>query len=638
MKPIYRVLLSTLLFPNFCVSYELDNYFDMSLEELLNVQITGATLTHESLNTVPASVTIFTRDQIQTMGVLTVEDLMNFVPGFSSRRSSDSGYSNTPTVRGKRSTTSGKEVLVLLDGQRLNADFSGGAFVNQHQIPLGNIDHIEFIKGASSAIYGSNAFMAVVNIITSKELNNAGAYAGSNGSYNPYVNLSINDNDFSLSTYASYSSYDGQKYKNLANSNPTTDAKDPIKRKDIQINASYKGFSVAAKYFAVDENDFYALGGVSNKNKRDIDGGFIRLGYDSSQYNPINTKIYASFRKENSDWGFVSGPVFFDSVLAEEEVAVEIQNDFSFDFDDKLVFGLEYRQPKTTSANANINGGPQFLFATETSRTIYALYVQYQKDLSYDFRITGGLRYDEYSDFGSAYSPRLGLVNNSFDSTTLKILYSQAFRAPARDELDAVNNPILLGNKNLQPEIAQTIEAVWIENMVNHTFIMTLFYTKIEDVITDASIGSGVRTWDNVGTNTFDGVEFELMDEIGEHLTIRSSLSFVTKQPDSFFRYVDTTGSIIANWLQGNWNINLNAFYQGETQTTFPTANDKIALSAYVLLNAKINYQWNKNLSLYFLGKNLIDKQYYTPTEDTSNPDGVIGQGRRVFLGLEYNF
>ena len=93
---------------------EVDPVFSMSLEDLMDAPIIGSTHTEESLISVPSSATVYNYDEIEKMGVKNLEELMNYVPGFSSRRSSDSGYTYTPTVRGKRSTTSGKEILVLM--------------------------------------------------------------------------------------------------------------------------------------------------------------------------------------------------------------------------------------------------------------------------------------------------------------------------------------------------------------------------------------------------------------------------------------------------------------------------------------------------------------------------------------------
>ena len=56
--------------------------FSLSLEELVTVKITAATLTEENLKTAPYSVTVFDREQIRQLGASTLEELMNHVPGF----------------------------------------------------------------------------------------------------------------------------------------------------------------------------------------------------------------------------------------------------------------------------------------------------------------------------------------------------------------------------------------------------------------------------------------------------------------------------------------------------------------------------------------------------------------------------
>ncbi len=114
----------------------MEHLFQMSLEELLEVRITSATRHEESLVSVPASVTVYTREQLRVLGINNLTQLMNFVPGFQSQRFDNASESFSFSSRGYAGSGAGREVLILLDGQRLNSDWSGGVFSSHGLIDL----------------------------------------------------------------------------------------------------------------------------------------------------------------------------------------------------------------------------------------------------------------------------------------------------------------------------------------------------------------------------------------------------------------------------------------------------------------------------------------------------------------------
>src|SRR3990167_9441370 len=166
--------LAVLALPGWARSTPADDLLDLSMEELLEVKITSSTLHDESLKTVPSSMTVFTRADIRRLGLQNLNQLINLVPGYQGSRGDESSLSFPVSSRGRRVGTSGREVLVLVDGQRLNNDWTGGAGQQTSLIPIENVDRVELIRGPGSALYGSNAMMGVINIITRSERELAG--------------------------------------------------------------------------------------------------------------------------------------------------------------------------------------------------------------------------------------------------------------------------------------------------------------------------------------------------------------------------------------------------------------------------------------------------------------------------------
>ena len=143
------------------------------VHEVARVEVTGSRLV-EDISEVPAPAYVITREEIEMSGALSTQDVLNRVPGVNGlRNSSASALDKSVVVRGL--TT---EVLLLVDGipfrtSSYGTDSMGSPF-DLRTVPLESIERIEVVKGASSAVYGSNAAGGVINIITKKGIEGSG--------------------------------------------------------------------------------------------------------------------------------------------------------------------------------------------------------------------------------------------------------------------------------------------------------------------------------------------------------------------------------------------------------------------------------------------------------------------------------
>lgn len=155
---------------------ELEQLDQLSLEEFLELETSTASKSSQRLEEAPGIVTVITRNQIEEMGARSLEDVLNQVPGFTVGRSLQLGFHKTIHVRGIFSTNA-SGILFLINGQRLNDGLSGGAVSFTSQYSVTNIKQIEIIRGPGSALYGANAFLGVVNIITNDAEDLDGGFA-----------------------------------------------------------------------------------------------------------------------------------------------------------------------------------------------------------------------------------------------------------------------------------------------------------------------------------------------------------------------------------------------------------------------------------------------------------------------------
>jgi len=156
------------------------------------------------------------------------------------------------------------------------------------------------------------------------------------------------------------------------------------------------------------------------------------------------------------------------------------------EFSESKNFGpgiLDGTQPVVNGTQTSVTG-TAFVYAPDTTRKLWYLSAQDEWAFAKHWELTAGVRYDNYSDFGSTINPRIALVwQTRFDLVT-KLLYGRAFRAPTIAELYAQNNPVNTGNPNLDPETIDTLEfAVDYRPTVDLRLNANVFYYDINGLI-----------------------------------------------------------------------------------------------------------------------------------------------------------
>ncbi len=220
----------------------------LSLEDLMQIKVVSSTLTEKNLRTVPSSVTVFTHHQIDAMGINTLEELLNFVPGFQDFRQADSGYEYYHSARGRRTDAQAREVLVMIDGQRFQSEGFSGVFMPI--LPLSSVEKVEVIRGPGSALYGSNAFTGVINVTTRKNTNEVKVHYGSHNNAYGQLLYSAMLNDYVVDIAADVFGDQGEHYRlENAADNKLYDSRDPYD--GYGINTDWGCSSGFIRFFGV---------------------------------------------------------------------------------------------------------------------------------------------------------------------------------------------------------------------------------------------------------------------------------------------------------------------------------------------------------------------------------------------------
>lgn len=144
----------------------------LSIEDLMDLEITSASHKEQRFGDVPAAVYVITAEDIRRSGLTSVPELFRLVPGMQVARINSNKWA--VSVRGFNNLFTDK-LLVLIDGRTMYDRLNSGVFWESLDIPLDLIDHIEVIRGPGGATWGANAVNGVINIVTKTAGDTSGA-------------------------------------------------------------------------------------------------------------------------------------------------------------------------------------------------------------------------------------------------------------------------------------------------------------------------------------------------------------------------------------------------------------------------------------------------------------------------------
>jgi iron complex outermembrane receptor protein len=177
--------------------------------------------------------------------------------------------------------------------------------------------------------------------------------------------------------------------------------------------------------------------------------------------------------------------------------------------------------------------GTPFAFLADKHRSIWSLALQDEWQMASDWQLTAGVRYDDYSDFGGTVNPRAALIWNINEQLTSKIMYGRAFRVPSFTEQATQNNPVLLGNPDLNPETINTVEwAIDYRPFSSFRTAANLFYYHINNLIATVQDNQGISTYRNFGNQDGYGGELEWDWQLNRQWNLKGNYSWQYARSD----------------------------------------------------------------------------------------------------------
>ncbi len=433
------------------------------------VVVTG-TRTPKFLKDTPIQTRVITAKDLARLDATNVQDvLQQELPGV------EFSYAMNQQKHLNFSGFGGQGVLFLVDGERLAGETMDD--VDFSRLSMDNVERIEIVKGAASALYGSNATGGVINIITKRSrqpltLNVNARYAKHN-EQRYGASFGLNSTHWNNMLSANYTGVDNYDVNNAAN--PATRVIATIygdKTLNVKEQLVWKptrDFSLTGRagYFfretvrSADQPERY----------RDFSGGLgANWAISASDQLQLN---YAFDQYDKSDYQRVARLDIRD--YSNVQNTFRLLYNHTFGRGDVLTVGADFMHDYLF--NTNIEGSTR-------KQDCFDAFVQYDWRISSNWEMVGALRYDHFSDGDlSRLTPKLNLCYKPLSNLVLRVGYGMGFRAPSLKEkyynFDMSGIWIVEGNPNLKPETSHNFNVSAEYTKGHYDFTLSTYHNRV---------------------------------------------------------------------------------------------------------------------------------------------------------------
>ena len=519
---------------------------EKSLFEELPV-VEAAALHAQTLAEAPASVTVITAGDIRKYGYRTLGEALASVRGVYVTYDRLYHYVGVAgfSIPGDYNT----RFLVMLNGHPLTDNIynSNGFFGQDFGLDMDLVERIEFIRGPSSALYGSNGILANINIVTKSPVD-LNRFQGSSetGSFGENKVL------FSTSQYlgaganlllsGSFFDNTGQDLYFPEFDSPQTNfgraiGMDGEKGYHTFVNLVWKDWNITAffnnrqkKPPVAWSDSIFNDSGSRTRDSRNFVGATYTHGFAADR--ELRWRLYYDNYRYDDRFDYARSDGGLDDIRTLNRgdwLGSELTYRFPLFQLGDLTLGTEANF-ELRNLQEGIQASPEYNLFTEISQPdrSYALFAQQEWDLSRRWKAYLGLRFDESVNFGHFVSPRLALVYQPSPKMVYKFVYGRPYRNPSTFEQDYDDRGYSqLANPGLRKETAHTFEVSAERTLRRDVRLLVDFYHyRIGNMISASTLPGNVQQYVNGAEDHATGIEVELSAKLAHDFEAAASFAF----------------------------------------------------------------------------------------------------------------
>lgn len=621
----------------------------LDLESLLSTKVITASKFSENLADAPGVISVISQDELRRFGGTTLQEVLERVPGLSLT----SAYFTDRSLiaaRGDQTKINGGHILFLINGRPTREVLEGGLITDLLEaFPVNALEKIEIIKGPGSVLYGSNAFSAVVNLITKKAESNGltlSGFGGPQGMAGNTGQVMIKHGDFSLFGAGQFHQMPNWTTNYVLPNSLVGDPLAPVvplvqnltladRGDGAYLGASYKNLTLMSSFTESHAPSFVRGSIASNKWRR----GFADLGYTLKATDQWDMSFNATYTRNTFDnYGYPS--IGRDS----QELVLEWTNSITLSNRDRLTVGTLFNHVEGQETYFGIDPPIQI---SNGSRPGAALYAQWDHQLLDTVKVVGGFQVNKIDEIHLNVVPRIGVIWNPTSHFGVKALYGGAFRAPSINET-MLNHPGLQGNPNLKPEKVGTLDLSVSYQANRFQGALTYFHSRQTDSIVVDTMPVRWK-YENLGEATFQGFELEGNYYLRKSFFLTGSVAYQANQDGNGISNITPVPNLgvkggLSYRADNGLTVSIFDNYQGVLQG-FRGATVNPGPTAYHLLSSHVRYDLSRYLgsrdkggiALFAHAENLANYQVWLPDWGNNSGDTMpVNRGRTVAFGVEF--
>lgn len=605
------------------------NIADLSLEELMNIEVTSVSRRTERLSEAAASIFVISSEDIRRSGATTLPEILRLAPNLQVARIDTVQYAIT--ARGFNNTI-GNKLLVLLDGRTIYTPMFSGVFWEMQDTVIEDIDRVEVISGPGATLWGANAVNGVINIITKETSDTQGVLTAVDvGDYERGATFrkgGITGNDIAFRFYGKFREFDNTILTD------GSDVRNDWKRGQIGFRA---GWTRGRQDFTI-QGDAY-------KGESEHRGFVGPIEIPAVKNRSLN--LLGRWNRELENRSNVRLQVYWSQNERDEFILFSPKTD---------LFDMEFQHTSAAGRHNLVWGGGYRHASDEVSPGAFTKYIPDKRSLNWqnvyiqdEFPLSPALtatlgaklEWNEYT--GMEYLPNVRLAWNVSQNHMLWTALSRAVRAPSRFDRDVYfpEAPpfIIAGGPDFESEVAIVAETGYraqIADFLNYS--ITAFYHDWDKLRSGTGLplpaylvnniegsATGLEAWANwrlldnwVLSGGFSVLDKDLRFKTGTSDTVGVNNYTLHNDPD--FQWV------IRSSMNLGLNLELDLFLRGVDELTVAP------VPAYTELNMRLAWKPADNIEFSITGRNLLHENH--PEFGALPLRSVIQQG--ILLGVKW--
>jgi iron complex outermembrane recepter protein len=575
--------------------------YELSIEELMNSEVTSVSLRPQPLSRAPAAIDVITAEAIHRSGAQSLPEVLRLARNLEVAQIDAQRYAIS--ARGFNSYEASNKLLVLIDGRSVYTPLYSGVFWDQQHVPLDDIERIEVVSGPGGTLWGANAVNGVINIITKDASETQGlfaeAFAGSNdqrldarygGSFGHSGRFRVFASGFALGPTLTLAG---------------DDANDDWNGLQGGFRADWGGaenaFMVQGALYADDLD----AGGSR-------EGGHLQARWRRALDDGSSVELQSYYSGEQRDAALRATPGTFDSLATWD---ISLQHNTQLGQSHQVVWGVGYRVVDSEFINTlNPAGFDEPRRTLETAN----VFVQDEIALRDDLALTLGLKLEDHDFTGLEYMPNVRMAWRPSDDVMVWGAISRAVRTPSRidEELTFVGFPGFITTFTFESEELLAYElGLRFQPTANSTLSATLYrhdYDKLRTSTLSPPAPGGFPVFVGNGLEgEIYGLELWGDVAVSDDWRLSAGLTLL----DSEFRTEPLSSDVNGSGDDPGYQFFLRSQANLSPSVTLDLhlrAVEEPAplVPAYVELDARMGWRLNERVEIALAGRNLLDEAH----------------------------